>query len=377
MTSSHTAPSPSASHGQMLRHSLAPARLRESFALNKPPSVRNAAIAGGQSALAVVLAATALHASPWPELAGFGGLGALAALFGRFATPSARRRIVFTASLLLVLPIALLALLASTGIAPVPMLLLFSVVAGLLSSISHRTRIGAPGAVIFVFAASAAIAPMTSETQWLERTLATAFGALLAWLACALTDHLRDLDVPLAPPPAKPGKPATSALQSGYAPAQAIRITVCAAIAALIAYAMHWSHPAWASIGAVAILQGAHLHGTVHRAWQRTLGTILGAGIAWLILSNNPSFTEILIAVAILQFLTEIIIGFNYALGQVTITPMALLMTTLSSHSAATDMAVSRIYDTALGALVGIAFALLLSTMDERLHLARHHTRDR
>ena len=52
-------------------------------------------------------------------------------------------------------------------------------------------------------------------------------------------------------------------------------------------------------------------------------------------------------------------------------------MTTLSSHSAATDMAVSRIYDTALGALVGIAFALLLSTMDERLHLARHHTRDR
>ena len=86
---------------------------------------------------------------------------------------------------------------------------------------------------------------------------------------------------------------------------------------------------------------------------------------------------DILIAVAILQFLTEIIIGFNYALGQVTITPMALLMTTLSSHSAATDMAVSRIYDTALGALVGIAFALLLSTMDERLHLARHHTRDR
>ena len=138
---------------------------------------------------------------------------------------------------------------------------------------------------------------------------------------------------------------------------------------------MDWSHPAWASIGAIAILQGVHLPGTIHRAWQRTLGTIIGAFIAWVILSAHPSFWQILLVVAIFQFITEIIIGYNYALGQIAITPMALLMTALSGHAGATEMAVSRIYDTALGALVGIVFALVLSSLDERVHLARHHAR--
>ncbi|MPN64911.1 hypothetical protein SDC9_212689 [bioreactor metagenome] len=120
-----------------------------------------------------------------------------------------------------------------------------------------------------------------------------------------------------------------------------------------------------------------HLPGTIHRAWQRTLGTIVGAFIAWAILATDPSFWQILAVVAVLQFITEIIIGYNYALGQMAITPMALLMTALAGHSGASDMAVSRIYDTALGAVVGIAFALVVSTLDERVYLARHHASSR
>ena len=34
--------------------------------------------------------------------------------------------------------------------------------------------------------------------------------------------------------------------------------------------------------------------------------------------------------VAFFQYVTEVIIGYNYALGQVTVTPMALLMTYLA-----------------------------------------------
>lgn len=376
----HQPLTPPGSHRHSLRHLAAPARLRESLAINRPPSVRNATIAGVQVALAVVLVAAALHRSPWDYMAGFGGLGALAALFGRFAPIAQRRRIVLTAGGLLVMPVALLSLLAWTGLPPVAMLLALAAVSGLLASLAHRTQMGAPGTVIFIFAASAALGPVHDPLVLLERTLATTLGAAAAWLLCLLTDHLRDLDVvPPAPPalPASAIQPAGARvpppLTPGYAPKQALRMALCAALAALLAHAAGWSHPAWAAIGAVAVLQGAHLPGTVHRAWQRTLGTMAGACIAWAILSSSPSFWTLLLAVAVLQILTEMVIGFNYALGQIFVTPMALLMTTLASHGEAADMAISRIYDTTLGAAVGIVLALALSSLDERIHLARHH----
>ncbi|MDU7587504.1 MAG: FUSC family protein, partial [Acidovorax sp.] len=95
----------------------------------------------------------------------------------------------------------------------------------------------------------------------------------------------------------------------------------------------------------------------------------------WAILSSEPSFWTLLLAVAVLQVLTEAVIGFNYALGQIFVTPMALLMTNMAHHGEAAEMALSRIFDTTLGAAVGIVLALVLSSLDERVYLARHHGR--
>lgn len=364
-------------HGHALRQIAAPARLRESLALNQPPSVRNAAIAGLQAALAVVLATALLHYSPWSAMAGFGGLGALAALFGRFAPLARRQRIVLIAGGLLVMPVAVLSWLAWLGLPPVALLLALAALSGLLASLAHRTQMGPPGAVIFIFAASAALGPVDSALVLAGRTAATAAGVAAACLVCLLTDRLRDTNVtPIAAAPAPPVAgtgPAPPPLTPGYAPRQALRVALCAALSALLAHAAGWQHPAWAAIGAVAVMQGAHLPGTVHRAWQRTLGTLAGALLAWAILSAAPSFWTLLIAVAVLQLLTEVVIGFNYALGQIFITPMALLMTTLASHGEAASMAMARVVDTTLGAAVGIVLALVLSSLDERIHLARHH----
>lgn len=378
----HQTPPP-ASLTQSLRHLASPARLRESLTIQRPPSVRNATIAGIQVALAVLAVAAGLHYSPWEHLAGFGGLGALAALFGRFAPIARRRYVVLTAGALLVMPVALLSGLTLAGLPPVVMLLALAALAGVLASLAHRTQVGAPGAVIFIFAASAALGPIGGPLALAERTAATALGAAAAWLVCLLTDHLRDLNVmvpaPAAATAAAPAPVATAAptappaISPGYATLYSLRVSLCAALAAVLAHMAGWSHPAWAGIGAVAVLQGAHLPGTVHRAWQRTLGTIAGAAIAWVILSLSPSFWTLLLAVVVLQVLTEVVIGFNYALGQVFVTPMALLMTTLASHGEAAEMAISRIYDTTLGAVVGTVLALALSSMDERIHLARHH----
>jgi len=103
-------------------------------------------------------------------------------------------------------------------------------------------------------------------------------------------------------------------------------------------------------------------------------GTMVGAAFAWLLLAQEPSVWIIIAALVLLQFLTEVAIGFNYAIAQVLVTPMALLMTYLAAPIASgTDMVPERVIDTLLGAVVGMAIALVLSTLNDRKELARHH----
>ena len=369
-------PRRAASYRLSLRLLLSPARLRESLTTLQPqPSLRNATIAGAQVALALVLIAAALHPSPWQHVLGFACLGALAALFGRCATVAQRRRIVLIAGALLLGPVAVLSWLSWLGLPTLALLLALAAITGVIAALAHRLQTGVPGAVIFIFAASAALSPVSSLQLLLERCIATALGVAVAWVLCLLTDRLRDISALPAPPTEALQHRVLTVPSPGYAPRQALRVALCAALASGLAYAAGWPHPAWAAIGAVAVQQGAHLPGTAHRAWQRTLGTLVGAALAWAFLSAAPSFWTVLLAAAVLQICTEMTIGMNYALGQIFVTPMALLMTTLAVPGEAADMALARILDTVLGAGVGTVLALAFSSVQERIELARHHRR--
>jgi uncharacterized membrane protein YgaE (UPF0421/DUF939 family) len=56
---------------------------------------------------------------------------------------------------------------------------------------------------------------------------------------------------------------------------------------------------------------------------------------------------------------------------------MALLMTHLASPIVHTDMPIERVVDTIVGAALGITFALIFSSLDDRRHLARHRRKFR
>ncbi len=248
------------------------------------------------------------------------------------------------------------------------MILLLALSAGLYTlAVSRWGLTGGPGAVIFVFAVGASLGPVDSLGAVAERTLATAWGAALAWLVCALTDRLRP-DAPTAGQPTPPPLLPQQIFVAG-------RITVGAGIAALITHWSGWHYPAWAAIGATAVMQGAHLHLTMSRSLQRMAGTVVGACIVWAILVQNPSFWTVAVAVVLFQYMTEVLIGYNYALGQITITPMALLMTHLAAPVANSNMPVERIIDTIVGAAIGIVFAVIFSTVDDRMLLARRHSK--
>jgi uncharacterized membrane protein YccC len=364
-------PGPVRTRRAAIRPLLAPARIRESFSVAAPPSLRNAAVAGMQTSLSVLIVVAATHLSPWAHLEGYPALGALAALFGRFAPARRRMPIVALAGLLLTAPVGLLSAVSMAGAAPVIMLLCLALLAGVLSVLVNRWGIGAPGVVIFVFAGCAAVGPVDSWRTVVERSAFTAAGAAVAWWICRASDSLRcGSELPVATAAVS----ARTALHAGIAGA---RVALCAATAALLALAAGWAHPAWAAIGATAVMQGTHLHLTVQRAVQRTVGTVIGAGLAWLFLANHPTFWWVLLAVVLLQFATELVIGFNYVFGLICVTPMALLMTSLAAPHATGGMPMARVLDTVLGALVGVAFALLFSTLDDRTQLAAHHEKAR
>ena len=79
---------------QAMLQLLSQRQLRDSLSLTSPPSFRISLVAALQSALAVLVAILMARLSPWPHLVGFPALGALAALFGRFAPMEMRMRIV-------------------------------------------------------------------------------------------------------------------------------------------------------------------------------------------------------------------------------------------------------------------------------------------
>ena len=67
--------------------------------------------------------------------------------------------------------------------------------------------------------------------------------------------------------------------------------------------------------------------------------------------------------------------GCNHALGQITVTTMALRMTYMASPAAALSMPVERVLDIKLGTVLGIAFALVFSSVDDRMHLHAHRSK--
>lgn len=350
------------------RHLLHPRQLRDSLTLARQPSLRNATLAGLQAAITAGIALPLFYISPWSHLIGFAALGALVALFGRFAPSRSRLIILLLCGFWQAFAVFGMSVAAWLGTPIEVQLLLLALLCGLFLFVSVTGRFGAPGPLIFVFAAGASMAQGLGFEQVIERTAATAIVAALAWVICAATDIFRHLPSEEHPLPVEPLRPLDHRLIA------AGRSAVGAGVAIFASYAFGANHPAWAAMGALAVMQGAHLHITMNRALQRMAGTLVGAVLAWALLMQDPSVWVLIAVLVGLQLLTEMVIGINYAFGQILVTPMALLMTYLgAAQTVGPEMAPERVFDTILGATIGIAMAVLFSTIDDRLHLAERH----
>ncbi|WP_405550799.1 FUSC family protein [Streptomyces sp. NBC_01171] len=155
----------------------------------------------------------------------------------------------------------------------------------------------------------------------------------------------------------------------------AVRTFVGTAAAGGIALFLGVGHSYWAAISAAAVLHSINVWSTMQRAVQRTLGTAIGLLLTSAVLVLHPGPVAIICLIIVFEFFLEYVVARNYGLGVVFLTPLALLLSELSSPVSASRLLHDRVIGSGIGISVGLVCALLLVhgraavRMREALHL--------
>jgi hypothetical protein len=140
----------------------------------------------------------------------------------------------------------------------------------------------------------------------------------------------------------------------------AIRVTVAAAVAGVLAHVVGLGHTSWAAVSAVAVLQSVNLTTTVNRGIQRALGTATGIILGVTALAFSPGPVAAVLLVILFQVLAELTVMLNYAMALLFATPLALLLAHIGGPTSTTVLVRDRLADTLLGVVVALAAALLI-----------------
>lgn len=139
----------------------------------------------------------------------------------------------------------------------------------------------------------------------------------------------------------------------------AVGCLVAGVLATAISAPLGLGHPYWAMVSAVVPLVVREWHQQVIRGVQRVVGTFAGLLLAaGLLLLDLPTLALVLVVV-MLQGVAELLIGRNYALALVAVTPLALLMVHLVSPTSPRELLVDRGVETVLGVVVGVGIGWL------------------
>lgn len=297
------------------------------------------------------------------SVAGFAALGALVSAFCRPDPYPVRSGRLTVLGIGITASIGIGATLGVISLGMVADTVLISVLAGAAAYLVWALHIVGPGAVVFVFGAAGAQAFAHDAGDVALAMAVTAGGAVIGVIA-ALAPWLLQLF-------RRSGDGGRQAVETARresirvtlarAPhrtllARGARITVAGVLAGALAITLGLDHPLWATMGAVAAMQGVGYHITVHRGVQRLLGNVAGALLAAGLLALPLGYWGAVVAIVVLQTVAEIASTVNYAVTSMAVTPMALLLTGLGA-GLAPSVALDRVLDTAVGIVTGIVIA--------------------
>jgi uncharacterized membrane protein YccC len=136
-------------------------------------------------------------------------------------------------------------------------------------------------------------------------------------------------------------------------PADAWRCALAVLLAGGTATAVGIGHPYWAMVAAVVPLAAPGLRSQLVRAGHRVIGTLLGLVTSAALLAPGFEPLAIVLIVAALQIVTELVVGRNYGLALLFITPMAMLMGQLAAPWPVGPLLFDRGIETVIGAVIG------------------------
>ncbi|MCI3275218.1 FUSC family protein [Streptomyces cylindrosporus] len=141
----------------------------------------------------------------------------------------------------------------------------------------------------------------------------------------------------------------------------AARTALGCALAGYVSLALGVGRPYWALVTAASLYQ-ANLALTWSRGVQRVVGNLLGVLLfaAVVPLAHVSQVLLVLLCVAF-NFGAEALMGRNYWLGSVCVTPMALLITEFARTQEPGQLITERVLDTLVGALVGFLAAVAVT----------------
>lgn len=142
---------------------------------------------------------------------------------------------------------------------------------------------------------------------------------------------------------------------------KAIRYGVILAIASLVSYAVPIYKSYWIPLSCASVMLGSTIIGTFNRAIQRSIGTLLGLGLAALVLNLNTEGYKLIIVTMILTAITEFIIARNYAFAAIFITANAILIAENNASFINSEVFLkARIANVVIGAAIGLIGTFLM-----------------
>ncbi|ROQ38683.1 fusaric acid resistance family protein [Frondihabitans sp. PhB188] len=312
-----------------------------------------------RAAIVITVPIATLALTGHADLTLYATFGAMAGVFGRHATYSARLYqqavaglslslavfvgtavgVVAPGSFLAVGAIAALSLVGllvskRVGLLPVPSLFLVFA-AGSTSSFHH-----APADLVLAAALPLGAAALAIVVGQVGRILPPS----------RATKHPRREIVPLRAVLAAPG-----------ARLEMVRYVVGPLVAGAIATGVGIGHPYWAAVAATVPLTGATLGAKFGRGTQRLVGTVVGVLLAAALIGADPPLGVLIAAVGVAQLLAELFVLRNYALATMAVTPLALIMVHLASPAPLGTLIADRLVETVIGVLVALVLLVVTS----------------
>ena len=162
-----------------------------------------------------------------------------------------------------------------------------------------------------------------------------------------------------------------------------IRYGVVLAIAAIVSYKLRVMKAYWITLSCASVMFGKSISATFNRAIQRSIGTIIGIFLTFIILSIHPQGVMLVILNMVFTALIEIYIGQNYAIAAMFLTANSILIAENASQIYNTMYFASpRIENIVIGSFIGVVGTYIIGykSASKRIHflmaeLLRSHGR--